>query len=252
MKFTDIPYHPDPALADNPRCQLDAYTPGDIDAPAPVLVWFHGGGLVEGSKDTDTGFAERLAERGIALVTANYRYLGPEAPFPAYIQDAARAVAWTLANAREYALDANRLFIGGASAGAYLAAMLTMDARYLRNLGVDPEQIRGSIFLSAQLTTHFHVRVQRGGPEYGIVSDEASPMFFARANTPPLLLITGDRDMPARLEENALFTALHKSLGHKDITFHVIPDRDHGAVCNTIWKAGDPPLGLILDFVSSR
>lgn len=247
-KHANLPYHPDAALADHPRCQLDVHTPADAPGPAPALVWFHGGGLVEGSKDGDDAFAERLAERGIGLVTANYRYL-TQVDYPGYIRDAAQAVQWTLMNGAGYGLDVGRLCIGGASAGGYLAAMLTMDRGYLVEAGVDPDVIRGSVLLSAQLTTHFAVRVQRGFRKDAIVSDEASPLFHARAGVPPLLLMTGDNDIAGRREENALFTAVLKSLGHRNISFHVIPDRDHGGVCNRIGEPGDPAATLIMDFV---
>ena len=251
LKHADLPYYDDPELAENPRCRLDVYSPALAAGLSPVVVWFHGGGLVEGSKDGDGDYAERLAERGIGLVTANYRLL-PGAPYPTYFQDAARVVAWTLEHAADYGLDAQRLFIGGASAGAYMAAILALDLRYLTGAGVDPSEVRGAILLSAQLTTHFNVRVQRGAPKDAIVSDEASPLYHVRRETMPLLLMTGDSDIPGRREENALFTTVLKSLGHQDVTFHVIEDRDHGGVCNRIGEPGDPAGELIADFVLRR
>jgi acetyl esterase/lipase len=245
----EIPYHPDPALAGHPRLRLDLYRPANAGGLSPAIIWFHGGGLETGSKDGDGAWAERLSEHGYGLVTANYRYLGPDAPYPTYIRDAAHAVAWTQRNAVDYGLDSARLFIGGASAGAYLTAMLAMDPRHLAESGADPATLRGAILLSAQLTTHFNVRVQRGASKDAIVSDEASPLYFARRETMPLLLLTGDADIAARREENALFTAVLKSLGHRDIAFHVVSDRDHGGVCNRIGEPGDPAAALILDFI---
>jgi acetyl esterase/lipase len=105
---------------------LDVYAP-TAAAAAPVIVWLHGGALVEGDKKTEQAIAERFVEAGFVTVVPNYR-LSPAVSHPEHARDAAAAVSWALANARSYGGDPSRVFVGGYSAGAYLAALVVADA----------------------------------------------------------------------------------------------------------------------------
>lgn len=139
--LANVPYKHGDSLTpyEKERCILDVYLPKDGKA-FNSLVWFHGGGLTKGDKDgrqdpKDTvktsAIARSLAAAGIAVITPNYRF-SPTVTFPAYIDDAAAAVAWTRSHIAEYGGDPSRVFVGGHSAGGYLALMLGMDARYLQ------------------------------------------------------------------------------------------------------------------------
>ncbi len=120
----DIAYRTDVELPDGQadRCQLDVYVPRT--RPTPLLwVWFHGGGLTQGRKE----IPERLRNKGIIIVAANYR-LSPGVRAPAYIEDAAAAVAWTIQNCARYGGNPKQVFVSGHSAGGYLAAMIGLDS----------------------------------------------------------------------------------------------------------------------------
>jgi len=98
------------------------------DAPAPGFVFFHGGGMVAGSIETHDRVAASLAEAtGCRLVSVDYR-LAPEHKFPAAIEDAIAATEFVARNAASLGIDAERLVIGGDSAGATLAAVVCQHA----------------------------------------------------------------------------------------------------------------------------
>ena len=231
------------------RCVLDVYAPNSQTGFA-TLVWFHGGGLTAGSKDgADTKqIARSLARGGVAVVVPNYR-LSPRVKFPAYIQDAAAAVAWTRAHIAEHGGDTGRLFIGGHSAGGYLTLMLGLDKHYLQDFGVAPTAVAGLIPVSGQTVTHFTVRAERGLGKHTITADAAAPVYFTRKDTPPMLVLYADHDMAARAEENAYLVALLQGAGNKRVTGKMVADRTHGSIANKIAGNKDPARHAILDFI---
>jgi acetyl esterase/lipase len=234
------------------RCKLDLYLPAKREGFA-TLVWFHGGGSTGGSKDGEVmkRLGSSLAEEGIAVVIPNYR-LSPKAKYPAYVQDAAAAVAWTMKTIPQHGGDVKRVFVGGHSAGGYLTLMLGMDARYLAKAGVKHSSLAGLIPVSGQTMTHYTVRQERGVGKFSITADDAAPVRWAEAKgIAPMLVIWADKDMPARAEENAFLVAVLKGAGNKRVTDKIIPDRNHGSVGNKIADKGDPAREAILRFMGS-
>jgi acetyl esterase len=95
----------------------------------PVLVYFHGGGWTIGDLDTHDVLCRQLAQAsGAAVVSVDYR-LGPEQRFPAAVDDCVAATRWVREQARDLALDASRLAVGGDSAGGNLAAVVCLVLR---------------------------------------------------------------------------------------------------------------------------
>jgi len=109
---------------------LRIYTPVAAGADSlPVLVYFHGGGFVIGDLDTHDGLCRQFAnEGGFRVIAVDYR-LAPEHKFPAALDDALAAVIWIEANASKLGVDANRIAVGGDSAGGALAAEVTQLAK---------------------------------------------------------------------------------------------------------------------------
>lgn len=109
---------------------LRIYTPVAAASGAlPVLVYFHGGGWVIGDLDTHDTLCRTLAnESGVKVISVDYR-LAPEHRYPAAFDDAFAAVKWTEDNAAEIGIDANRIAVGGDSAGGNLAAAVALKAR---------------------------------------------------------------------------------------------------------------------------
>ena len=228
----NVPYLDDAALATAnayrlEQCRLDLRVP-DARPGFATIVWLHGGGLTEGRRH----FPD-IKDPGIALVAVGYR-LSPAAEHPAYLEDAAAAVAWTLRHIAERGGDPKKVFVAGHSAGGYLAAMVGMDARWLAPHGFTPGDLAGIIPVSAQVTTHFHVKKQRGdtGPEFRPIVDEFAPLFHASKNLPPICFILGDRkiEYKNRVEENDLLSVSLRNLGHPMVEFYEMGGLDHGGV----------------------
>ena len=196
----------------NERCVLDIYYPKDSLSYA-TLVWFHGGGLSGGEKE----IPEALKENGVAVVGVNYR-LYPKINAPKYIEDAAAAVAWVFNNIEKYGGDPGSVFISGHSAGGYLASMVGLDKRWLEAHHIDADQIAGLIPFSGHTITHFTVREERGIKGTQPIVDDLAPLYHVRPDAPPLLLITGDRELEllGRYEENAYMMRMMRVAGHKD------------------------------------
>lgn len=255
--LTNVPYKTGGALTayEQQRCVLDVYVPKNRPGFA-TLVWFHGGGLTMGSKDqvdrdVDTpAIARSLVRGGVAVVVPNYR-LSPQAKFPAYVEDAAAAVAWTRAHIAELGGDANRLFIGGHSAGGYLALMLGMDAHYLEQFGLPLSTIAGVIPVSGQVMTHYTVRAERGLGKFTVTADAAAPVYFVRKNTPPMLVLYADHDMAARAEENAFLVALLRGTGNQRVAGKLIANRTHGSIAGKLAEDKDPARQAILEFIKT-
>lgn len=248
---SNVLYKAGGALSDyeRERCRLDVHAP---DGPTgfPVLVWFHGGGLTAGGKSEaeSTNVIAGFTRSGVGVVVPNYR-LSPKAVFPSYVEDAAAAVAWTRDHIAEHGGDPGRVFIGGHSAGGYLALMLGLDPRYLKAAGVALTDIAGLVPVSGQVMTHYTVVKERGLDRFQITADEAAPVHFARKDTPPLLVLYADGDLPARAEENAYLVAILKAAGHKQVTGRVIADRNHANIAGRMSDENDAGLAAAVSFI---
>ena len=175
------------------RQKLDLYAPREQSgAKLPVIVFFYGGSWSSGIKE-GYGFAGRaLAAQGFLVAIPDYR-LVPEVRFPAFVEDGAAAVKWVRANAARFGGDPERIVLAGHSAGAYNAAMLSFDPRWL---GEDRVAVRGFVGLAGPYDF-----LPLDGPitraAFGGAPDLAAtqPARFASPDAPPALLLTaaGDR-----------------------------------------------------------
>ena len=238
-----LAYRPDsePDVYARERCKLDVYHPVGASA-APTVVWFHGGGLTGGNRSIPSA----LKGQGITVVAADYR-LSPKAKAPAYIEDAAAAVAWTFNNIARYGGDTNRIFLSGHSAGGYLASLVTLDRRWLAVHGVDPDRLAGLVPFSGQSITHFAIREERGLGRTRPLIDDLAPVYHVRKDAPPILLISGDRnhELLGRYEESAYFWRMLKEVGHPSVELLELQGYDHG-------QMADPAFPILLRFIRQQ
>jgi len=214
------------------RCKLDIYYPAGIKN-FPTIVWFHGGGITGGNKF----IPEKLKKKGIAVVAVNYR-LSPKVKNPAYIEDAAAAVAWTFNNIKKYGGDVSKIVVSGHSAGGYLASMVGLDKKWLAEFGIDANQIAILAPFSGHTITHFTIREERGIEGTQPVIDEFAPLYHVRPDAPPLVLITGDRDLEilGRYEENAYLWRMMKVAGHTETKLYELDSFDHGGMASPAFE----------------
>jgi acetyl esterase/lipase len=144
----------DLAYGDLLRQKLDVYLPSQQLADkalavggAPMVVFFYGGSWSNGDRADYRFVGEALATQGIVAVVADYR-LSPEVRYPVFLQDSALATRWAFDNAQKYGADPARIFVMGHSAGAYNAAMLALDKRWLGGVGLSPAKLAGWIGLA--------------------------------------------------------------------------------------------------------
>lgn len=175
------------------RQALDLYMPRAAEGPSPVVIFFYGGGWRDGAKGDYEFVASSLTEAGYAVVIPDYRRY-PDVAFPAFVEDGAGAVSWVLDNAPSYGGDPDRVFLMGHSAGAHIAALISLDARYLAKHNAERGRISGLIGLSGP---YDFLPIESGYlldvfPEK--TRTQSQPVNFVSADAPPTLLVHGSDD----------------------------------------------------------
>lgn len=208
------------------RLKLDVYYP-EGKTGCPVVIWFHGGGLTDGSKQVP----QSLKDKGMVVVAVNYRLL-PKVTVDKCLDDCAEAVAWVYANAAKYGGDTSKIFVSGHSAGGYITMMLGLDKHWLAHYGIDSNSIAALIPFSGQAISHFSYRQMKGIGNLQPIIDEYAPLYWVRKDCPPMTLITGDREYElfGRYEENALLLRYMKLAGNTTTELYEIGGHGHGAM----------------------
>jgi acetyl esterase/lipase len=210
----------DIAYGDGPRRKVDVYVPVGLaaNAKAPVVVFFYGGSWRFGEKGDYRFVADALTSKGIVTVIADYR-LFPEVSYPALLDDPAAAVAWTVRRIARFGGDPDRIFIAGHSAGAYDAAMIAFDPRWLAKHGLTPQALRGFVglagpydFLPIQdpgVTEVFH------WPDTPV---ESQPISHVSRDALPSLLIAARKDTFVDPRQNTESMAARLKAAGADVT----------------------------------
>lgn len=223
---------------------LDVWRPAGADkAPRPVVIFWYGGGWAHGDRRAYSFAARAYARAGFVVVVPDYRKV-PEVHFPAFLQDGAEAVKWTRDHIAGFGGDPRRIAFAGHSAGAYIAVMLTLDTRWLRAEGVDPGIVKASIGLSGPYD-FYPFTSKRSQDAFGNAADPlmTQPIHFARADAPPMLLVTsaGDTEVVPRnaINLDARLRALgapvrlisYPGLSHEEVVMALsVPFRGKGPV----------------------
>lgn len=125
------------------RHVLDVYAPAGAK-DLPVVFWIHGGGWQAGDKTSVQEKPKAFVEKGFVFVSTNYRLL-PTVEMDAIFRDIAKSVRWVHENIAKYGGDPKRILVMGHSAGAQLAALISIDDRYLKAEGLDLSIIKGCV-----------------------------------------------------------------------------------------------------------
>lgn len=244
----------DIAYRDGPRGRLDVYSPAARSGPSPVMVFFYGGSWQDGAREDYEFVGGAFARRGYTVVIPDYRVY-PEVEFPAFVRDAANALRWTRDHIAAYGGDPRRIFIAGHSAGAHIAALLALDPRYLRDVGLRRDAICGLIGLAGPYAFD-----PLGTPSVKPVfvhlknPDDARPVSFADSNSPPALLLHGLDDTTVRPENSRLLAKALRRAG-TPATLDLLPDTGHAGLLLALSRPFDywPEVHkAIADFVRKR
>lgn len=195
--------------------RLDIWAPNAMPASGklPVVVFWYGGGWAKGDRASYAFAGRALAKAGFLVVIPDYRKV-PQVRFPAFLDDGAEALAWVEGNIESYRGDPARVGVMGHSAGAYQAVMLALDAKRLAAAGIDPGFVKAGVGLSGPydfypFTSDRSIAAMSQWPR----PEETQPIAFARADAPPLLLVTSDADETVRPKNANNLAARLRELG---------------------------------------
>ena len=217
----------------DPREKLDVYQPrppADARTPPvlhPVVVFFYGGSWNDGERGDYRFVGEALASNGILTIVADYR-LYPQVRYPDFLTDCARAVAWAQREAARYGGDARRLYVMGHSSGAYNAAMLALDARWLKSAGISPSALAGWIGLAGPYdflpTTNVKAQPVFYHPNYPAGSQ---PIDYATRTAPRTFLGAASTDAAVNPERNTRQLAEKVRAAGVPVTLRIYPRPNH-------------------------
>ena len=214
---------------------FDLIVPDGRSQRPPLLIWIHGGGWCGGEKRICNDF-ERFCWRGYAVLSIDYRF-SQDAPFPAQLIDCRTAVRWARAHAAQYGYCADRLLVGGSSAGGHLAAML----------GVTNGQAEYNVGPYLEYSSAVQAVVDEFGPadlepkklpvlnrELSVLLEDnpetarrASPARLVSGREPPFLILHGADDPSVPVEQSRNFAeALHKA--GCTVRYYEVPGGAHG------------------------
>ena len=233
--------------AGHERHKLDLFLPKGVNGPLPLLVWVHGGGWKNGSKDGCPPLRKGYAQRGYAVASINYRLSG-HAVFPAQIQDCKAAIRWLRAHAVEYGIDPKRIGVWGSSAGGHLVALLGTSG------DVKEFDVGGNLDQSSRVqavcdyygptdfevfvtTPRYESHASGSSPEALLIGGavlenkekarRVNPIEYVSKDDPPFLIVHGDEDRTVPLNQSSLLYEALKKAG-RDVRFHTILGAGHG------------------------
>jgi acetyl esterase/lipase len=189
----------------SPEARLDIFgptpAPGKPSAPRPVVIFLFGGGWQDGSREQYRFVASGLVAQGYLTVIPDMR-MYPEVTFPAFVEDAATATRWVLANIQAYGGDPGRVFLLGHSSGAHIAALLNYDERYL---GADSGGHRHCGFIGLSGPYDFLPLVSPTLQEIfpQPLRRRSQPLAFVGGDEPPALLLHGLLDKTVKPRNSA-------------------------------------------------
>jgi acetyl esterase/lipase len=224
--------HADIAYGDDRSHRLDVYVPQGAKR-SPVVIFWHGGMWMRGSKDEVRFVGAALARSGYVAVVPNYR-LHPQVRHPAFVKDGARAVGWVRESISKFNGDRNSIFLMGHSAGAYIATMLAFDREFLPNEGTSTQCIRGVIGLSGPYTLErssiFIDSIFGNSPGIGwrpvdVVSDQSPPTLLLHGQADSIVWVGEAEALANRLKAHAVPTELK-----------TYPDRSHQDLLIAWWR----------------
>jgi acetyl esterase/lipase len=202
--------HGDIAYGTQTQQRLDVYVPDAAAGPRAMIIFWHGGRWSFGDKSDYRFVGAALAKLGVVSVLPNYRHY-PEVKMPGFMDDAASAALWAAAHSRDYAVAPQRIFLMGHSAGAHMAALLALDARYFAAREGRAPPKAGVIGLSGPYDflplQEADVQDMFGPAE---LYPESQPINFVHSGAPPMLLIHGAKDQTVWPKNSRnLASALH-------------------------------------------
>lgn len=221
------------AYGEDARLKLDVYVPAarnNLGERLPIVVFFYGGSWSTGTRTGYSFVGRAFAAQDFITIIPDYR-LVPQVRFPGFIEDGAAAVRWAKAYAAQYGGDPSRIVLIGHSAGAYIAAMLAIDDRWL---GPDRTAIRGFVGLAGPYDfAPFDVAASQNAFGTWPNPADTQPVTWASAGDPPTLLLVGDTDTTVRPRNSEALAARLRSV-HVPVQIIHYPALGHVGIVTAI------------------
>ena len=240
---------------EGPRRRLDLYAPADAgERRPPLMVFFYGGAWNSGRRDDYLWAGQALASKGFVIAIPDHR-LAPAHPYPAFVEDGAAAVAKACARAVALGGDPERLVLAGHSSGAYIAAMLALEPRWLRAAGVDPGRVRAFAGLSGPYD-FYPFDVKASIEAFGKAPDPrmTQPVNLDLSAAPPALLVHGGKDRTVRPRNSESLAAALTAAG-REVELKLYPELDHKDVALALsrpFRGKAPVLDLMSRFLHAH
>lgn len=215
--------------------KLDIYIPeNSTEEKLPVVTFFYGGRWTDGSKDLYRFIGKAFNDKGYIVVIPDYSKY-PDVKFPAFVNDAAAAIAWTYKNIDQYGGDHKNLFVSGHSSGAHIGALAFADARYLKEFDLTPNIVAAFAGMAGPydfVPQDNDLKDMFGPPDQ---YPQMRVTTFIDGSEPPMLLLWGEND-------KAVWERNHKLLSEKilekggDVEVKTYKDIDHvGIIAALTW-----------------
>lgn len=224
----NVPY------GDNPRQQLDIYTPTARTMKSAIIVFVHGGSWADGDKKQYLFVGQAFAEMGYLTVIPNYR-LYPEVKFPDFIDDIALATSRLKDLLPENKCpDPHNIILVGHSAGAHTVAMLATDPKYLQR---NKAEIKLQTWIGMAGPYNLPLDHPMVVDKFTTVKNntDANPVNLATADVAPALLLHGEKDETAYPKHTRELSERLQQLGVPVVT-HIYPDTNHTKIVGGLAK----------------
>ena len=239
--------------------RLNVFSPKKTRDRKPVIIFIHGGSWNSGNKGLYSFFGARLARKGIVAVIPDYPK-SPEANYQNMAEAVAAAVKWTKNNIANYGGDSERIILSGHSAGGHLAALVAMNPKYLKNIGV-ANAIKGMVLIDAAgLDMYGYLQASQfeAGNTYlkTFTTDTAewkaaSPIFYVNEKTPPMLILRGGKTYPSIEESNEKFVNILKGFPKVPYSYTIQKGKKHIPMILQFLNSSNPQYKSINTFLST-
>ncbi len=241
--------------SDHQKHTLDVYIPQE-EGSFPVFVFIHGGIWYEGSKEIYVLLGDHLSKKGIVTVFINYR-LGSEANYFDMAHDCSAAVEWVADSIDWYKGKKNNIYLAGHSAGGHLAALITLNKKFLGEAFIT-QHIKGCILIDAfglnmdyvlvNNTAFFARELQKVFTDIPSNWKDAAPVNFIDHTPVPFLLLIGSETYPYLTFDNAVFIT-HLDKHNIDNKHYTLRGKNHRDMVTRMKDESDEAYGRILEFI---
>lgn len=238
---------------------LNIFAPRSKRHPKAVLVYFYGGNWTSGKRSIYSFFGNRFARKDVVTVIVDYPK-SPAARYDEMAADAALSVKWVQENIAGYGGDPQRIFVAGHSAGGHLAALISMDNSYFKNLSI-ANPVKGTILIDAAgLDMYWYMKEVDYGPQDSYLNvfsknpetwKDASPIAHISTSNPPMLILRGGRTYPSLSSGTDHFiTALERKNIHPRVILQ--SKKKHVPMITQFFNVYNPRYRDIIDFMKPQ